>query len=200
MKLKNKLAAITAAAMVAFVGVGFAAWAFTNEVNDSATISGKVTAAIEAQGLSVQDGSGNELAGIYLICDAPEGEEGLLDGDGIYWSTQANGSDTITALTLVGSVNYDANDIADCSTYVGQFTAPAFEAVDGTYVDIAAVAAFSAEVTSEGPSASVSTTYTLPVPSYDLIPTNVAGVNALETEVHALSLSLSFTFKIKSIN
>ena len=66
MKLRNKLAAITAAAMLAFTGVGFAAWTFTKTVSDTAPVAGKVTAAIEASGLAVQDGAGHDVTGLYL--------------------------------------------------------------------------------------------------------------------------------------
>ena len=44
MTLKNKIAAITAASMVAFVGIGFAAWTFNEgqaqEAEESARING----------------------------------------------------------------------------------------------------------------------------------------------------------------
>lgn len=199
MKLRNKLAAITAASMLAFAGVGFAAWTFTKSVSDNAPVAGKVTAAIEANGLAVQDGDGNEVTSLYLICDAPSGQAGLVAGDGIYWSTQADGSDTITSLTLVGSVNEDDNDIADIDTYVGHFASIATNAVSGTWVNIAATTALSVDVTFADASSAVTTTFTLPVPSYASVPTSVAEVNALETEVHALSLTFSFTFNVKSL-
>ena len=123
MNLKNKLAVITATAMLAFVGTGFAAWTFTKSVNaDVASITGKVTAAIEAKELKVQDGSGNDVAGLYLICDAPAGQTDLLAGEGIYWSTKNDTTakaNKITSLKLIGSVNEDDNDIADITTYDG---------------------------------------------------------------------------------
>ncbi len=200
MNLKNKLAVITATAMLAFVGTGFAAWTFTKSVNDSASISGKVTAAIEAKELKVQDGSGNDVSALYLICDAPSGQTGLLPGEGIHWSTKADGSDTITALTLIGSVNEDDNDIADISTYEGHFAIADVAAVSGTYVNIAAVSSWEANVTSTSQDADVQTTFTLPVVSYAKIPASVAEVNELETEVHALSLTFSFTFNVASVN
>ena len=105
MNLKNKLAVITATAMLAFVGTGFAAWTFTKSVNaDVASITGKVTAAIEAKELKVQDGSGHDVAGLYLICDAPSGQTDLLPGEGIYWSTKNDTTakaNKITSLKLI---------------------------------------------------------------------------------------------------
>jgi hypothetical protein len=41
MKLRNKIAAITAAAMLALAGVGFGAWVFTKQVSDSAIVETK---------------------------------------------------------------------------------------------------------------------------------------------------------------
>ena len=199
MKLRNKIAAITAASMLAFAGVGFAAWTFTKTVNDSASIQGKVTAAIEASGLAVQDGAGNDVTGLYIICDAPAGQTGLVAGQGIYWSTQADGSDTITSLTLVGSVTEDDNDIADINTYTGHFASTAFSAVNGAYVGIAAAAALDTTVVSASASADVQYVWTLPALSYNTIPSSVAQVNLLQAEVAALSLTFSFTFNVQSI-
>ena len=199
MKLRNKIAAITAASMLAFAGVGFAAWTFTKSVNDSASIQGKVTAAIEASGLAVQDGAGNDVSGLYIICDAPAGQTGLVAGQGIYWSTQADGSDTITSLTLVGSVTEDDNDIADINTYTGHFASTAFSAVNGAYVGIAAAAALDTTVVSASASADVQYVWTLPALSYNTIPSSVAQVNLLQAEVAALSLTFSFTFNVQSI-
>lgn len=203
MKLRNKIAAITGAATLAFAGIGFAAWTFTKSVNsDDVAVSGKVTAAIEASGLAVEDGNGNAVTSLYLICDAPSGQSGLLDGNGIYWSTENSNdhSKAITTLTLIGSVNEDDNDIADISTYKGHFASTATSAVSGTWVNIAATTALNQEVTSTSKNANVEYVWTLPAPSYAAIPTSVAEVNALETEVHAISLTFSFTFNVSAIN
>lgn len=200
MKLKNKLSIITAVSLLAFVGVGFGAWTFTKQVQESSTVSKKVTASIEANGLNVEDGAGHALAGLYLICDAPAGQAGLIPGNGIYWSTQADGSDTITALTLVGSVTEDDNDIADITTYNGHFISTATSAVSGTYINIASTNALDATVVSASKNASVSTTFTLPEVSYASVPTSVAEVDALQTEASAISLTFSFKFNVASIN
>ena len=199
MKLRNKIAAITAASMLAFAGVGFAAWTFTKSVNDSASIQGKVTAAIEAQGLAVQDGAGNDVTALYLICDAPSGTAGLVAGDGIYWSTQADGSDTITTLTLIGSVTEADYDIGDINTYVGHFASTATNAVNGTYVGIAATTALDQTVNSTSKNADVEYVWTLPAVSYNTVPSSVAQVALLQAEVAALELTFSFTFNVQSI-
>jgi len=201
MKLRQKLAAITAAAMLAFAGIGFASWTFTKSVNDSATVVTEVTAAIEANELKVQDGAGHDVDSLYLICDAPSGEAGLVAGNGIYWSTENSNdhSKAITTLTLVGSVNEDDNDILDFSTYTGHFASTATAAVAGTWVNIAATTALDQDVVSTGKNTNVEYVWTLPAPSYAAVPTSVAEVNALQTEVAALSLTFSFTFNVKSV-
>lgn len=202
MNLKNKLAMITAASLLAFVGVGFASWTFTQQVADNADVAGKVTAAIEADNLRVTDGNGNDIEHIYLICDAPSGETGLVAGNGIYWSTENSNdySKRITTLTLVGSVNEDDNDIADFSTYVGHFASTATGAIDGTYVDIDATSALSQNVTSVSKNANVEYVWTLPTVSYDEVPTDVAEVNALQAEVNAIDLTFAFSFNVDSVN
>lgn len=201
MKLRNKLALITTTAALAFVGTGFAAWAFTASVNDGADVARKVTAAIEAKQLKVQDGSGNDIDHLYLICDAPTSQAGLLPGNGIYWSTENsnNHAKKITTVTLVGSVNEDDNDIPDFAKYVGHFASTATAAIDGTYVDIPETVALNANVESTSRNANVSYVWTLPEPTYDRIPACVADVDALQTEVNAISLTFSFTFNVKEL-
>ena len=60
MKLRNKIAAITAAAMLAFTGVGFAAWVFTKDVSSEAPVTSVVTAAIEAEEVSADPDQGTK--------------------------------------------------------------------------------------------------------------------------------------------
>lgn len=201
MKLRNKLAIVSCLSSMAFVGAGFAAWAFTKSVSDSASAQGKATAAIEASGLSVQDGAGNDVATLYLICDAPAGQTGLIAGNGIYWSTENSNdpSKAITELKLVGSVVEHDEDILDFSTYTGHFASTATTAIDGTYVDIPATVALDANVVSASKDVDVEYVWTLPVPAYDTIPTDVAGVDALKAEVNAISLTFNFSFNVASV-
>lgn len=202
MKLSTKIAMISSLGALALIGTGFAAWTFTNQVSADVTTEAKVTAAIEAKNVKVKVGS-TEISKLYLICDAPEtAASGRLAGNGIYWSTENSNdvSKKVTALTLVGSVNEDDNDIVDFSTYTGKFTSVATNAVNGTYVDIAATSALDVSVTSTSKNADVETTFTLPAPSYDTIPATVAEVNSLEAEVHAISLTFSFKFEVTAIN
>lgn len=201
MKLRNKIAAITAAAMLAFTGVGFAAWTFTKSVEADLTgITGKVTAAIKANELKVQDGNGNDVTGLYLICDAPSGQTDLVAGNGLYWSTEASNdvSKKIESLTLIGSVTEDDNDIADIAKYVGHFEMTSVAATTGTWVNIAA-ASLDTTVTSTSKDTDVEYVWNLPALSYASVPTSVAEVNSLETEVNALNLTFSFSFNVESV-
>lgn len=202
MKLRNKLAIISGAATLAFAGVGFAAWGFTKTVDADVDVEPRVTAAIEAKDLKVKDAAGNEITGLYLICDAPAGEEGLLDGNGIYWSTEDSNdvSKKITSLTLVGSVEEDDNDIADIETYDGHFASTATAAVNGTWVNIAATTALDQTVTSTAANADVEYVWNLPAVEYAQIPTSVSEVNSLQAEVAALSLTFAFTFNVSAIH
>jgi len=75
MKLRNKLAAITAAAMLAFTGVGFAAWTFNNSVAQEQEVGTYVTSAINAKNVAL---SGDTT--VYLV----------LDQEKPYWSTAVN--------------------------------------------------------------------------------------------------------------
>ncbi len=201
MKLRNKLAIISGAATLAFVGVGFAAWGFTKTVDADVDVEPKVTAAIEASNLAVEDGAGNAVSALYLICDAPAGEEGLLDGNGIYWSTENSNdvSKKITSLTLVGSVNEVDHDIADITKYDGHFASTALSAVSGTYVNIAAAAALDETVQSTSKDADVEYVWDLPAVEYAQVPTSVAEVTAMQAEVAALSLTFSFTFNVSAL-
>ena len=200
MKLRNKIAAITAAAMLAFTGVGFAAWTFTKELNSNAQIETKVTAAIEAKDLKVKAGT-QEVTKLYLICDAPSDGTGLVAGNGLYWSTENSNdvSKKVESLTLVGSVNEADHDITDITKYVGHFASTATSAVSGTWVNIAATTALNQDVTSTSKNSDVEYVWNLPAVSYAKVPTSVAEVTALQTEVAALSLTFAFTFNVKSI-
>ena len=121
MKLRNKIAAITAAAMLAFTGVGFAAWTFTTERSASVTVTDKVAVGIELNAdLALYNADNDtQVTALYLICDAPETpavDADYLAGEGIYWSTSATGKDgsdnklEITDVYLKGTLNKVAED------------------------------------------------------------------------------------------
>ena len=75
MKLRNKLAIISATAMMAFVGVGYAAWTFNNNAAKEQKDGTYVTSAISAKDVVL---SGNTT--VYLVLDQAKP----------YWSTAVN--------------------------------------------------------------------------------------------------------------
>ena len=72
MKLRNKLSIISAASMLAFIGVGYAAWTFNNGEDQTKDFGTYVTSAIEAKNVEIAD------ATFYLV----------LDQEKPYWSTE----------------------------------------------------------------------------------------------------------------
>lgn len=194
MKIQNKIAIICLIAIIAIIGTGFATWTFTTSVDaDIASISGSATAAIEASNVQVKTADGSAtVSTLYIICDSP-------NGDGIYWSTSADGSNPITQVKLIGIVNEDDNDILDFSTYVGTFTASMTGAPNSTtWVNVPTVT-LDHDVTSTGKNTNVEYVYTLPTLSYKAVPTSVSEVNALETEVNAFDLTITFSFSVDSV-
>lgn len=196
MKIRSKISIIALIAIIAIIGVGFATWTFTNSVNASVFgITGEATAAIEAQGVEVKTADGSAtVSSLYIICDSP------TTGNGIYWSTTNDSTayaNRITQVKLIGSVNEDDNDILDFSTYVGNFTC-SFAAVNGTWVNVAALA-IDHDETSLSKNADVEYVINLPALTYAAVPANVSEVNALEAEVNALDLTLTFNFEVKSV-
>ena len=193
MKLKNKLAAITAASMLAFAGVGFASWVFTKQVSEDAPVTGVVTAAIEAKNVTA------DPAEFYLICDAPIGQSGLVAGNGIYWSdTEENDGSVLSTITFTGKVTEDDEDQLDFSKYKGKFVITA-EALDTTYVDIAAVNLTTELITVNSKNGDCEYEYTLPALSYAAVPTSVAQVSAMQAELAAATIKFTVNFNVESV-
>lgn len=71
-------------------------------------------------------------------------------------------------------------------------------ATAGTWVNVGA-ASLDDTVTSTGKNVDVSYVWNLPALSYAQVPTSVAEVNSLETEVNALDLTFSFSFNVQSV-
>ena len=193
MNLRKKMAAITAVAMLAFAGVGFASWAFTKQVSEEAPVTGVVTAAIEAKDVTA------DPAAFYLICDAPSGEEGLVAGNGIYWSdTAENDGSVLTSINLTGTVTENDENLLDFSKYKGRFVITA-EALDTTYVDIAAVNLTTDLITVDSKNGNCEYEYTLPALSYAAVPTSVAQVTAMNDELAASTIKFTVKFNVESV-
>ena len=97
MKLRNKIAAITAASMLAFAGVGFAAWVFNKDVETTSTANVVVTTESEQGTLTINTTS------LYIILDQAE----------IFYASDAAGTSKITKLeatyTAVAAGNLGEN-------------------------------------------------------------------------------------------
>ena len=201
MKLRNKIAAITAAAMLAFTGVGFAAWTFTKTVENSVTSTSKVTCGIEANNLKVYNGD-TEIENIYVVFDAPTTATGdRKAGEGIFYCTDLASPLTtkITTLKLVGQIDHTENDLH--------------------YNDIVEKVEFRVTETNSIPAAQVSfnagsiadsiqdvivndneyeAIYTLPTLDYVNAPASLDELTAFDAAVSGKTISLVFTFGIKA--
>lgn len=189
MSLKSAIVIITLITIVSLVGVGFATWTFDTTKADTADYTGKVAAAIEANDLEVKKGE-TSISNLYIIC-ASQAE------NGIYWSTTANGSDRITQIQLVGSVTVDDNDFVDYTAYKGTFTCTS-AAVNGTWISIAAINLNQEETSADAHSA-ITYDFTLPALSYAQVPSSIAEVDAMEEEANAISIILTFNFKVTGV-
>ena len=128
MKLRNKIAAITGAATLAFAGAGFAAWVFNKDVSATSTGNVVVTTESEQGTLSIDTSS------LYII----------LDQARIYYASDSAGASEITELeatyTAVANGGYGENmsvtfslefsgAVAAWSTYVNGLVDPASQTV-----------------------------------------------------------------------
>ena len=197
MKLRNKLAIITSAATLAFVGAGFAAWTFTTTVDDSANATAKVTCGIEATGLKVYNGA-NEIDNLYVIFDAPTVAAGNRKaGAGIFYSAAANGSEPITTLRLVGEISHIANDLhyGDTAEQV-EFTVDEDNQMPAAQVNFTAGSIASATQPVVAGTNEYEATYTLPALDYVAAPTSMAELGAFKDAVNGATIALDFTFGI----
>lgn len=125
MTLKNKISAITAAAMLAFAGVGYAAWTFNNGVAQTAQENAYVTSAINAKNVVL---SGNTT--VYLVLDQAKP----------YWSAAvSNGSKPVELADGVITVtpSYDLQNQNDGASWTYTLTsAITVDAAIATYVDV----------------------------------------------------------------
>ena len=192
MKLRSKILIITVMAVVALMGVGYATWTFTTAKTENVNVAGTAFAAIEAQNVQIKNADGSaDVTNLYIICAKPE-------EDGIYWSTKADGSNQITQIKLIGSVNEDDLGNLDFDTYTGTFSCAYAGNSTLKYVNIPAFA-LAEDVESEGKDTDVEYLYTLPALSYNKTPENVAEVQAMYAEVSALSIEIQFSFNVKAV-
>ena len=201
MKLRNKIAAITAAAMLAFTGVGFAAWTFTKTVEDSITATSKVTCGIEANNLKVYNGDA-EIENIYVVFDAPTAATGdRKAGEGIFYCTDLASPSTtkITTLKLVGQIDHIENDLHynDVVEKV-EFKVTEINSIPATQVSFSAGSIADSVQDVVVNDNEYEAIYTLPTLDYVAAPTTLAELTAFDTAVSGTTISLVFTFGIKA--
>ena len=203
MKLRNKIAAITAAAMLAFTGVGFAAWTFTKTVEDNTTAASKVTCGIEANNLKVYNGSA-KIENIYVVFDAPTtATEDRKAGEGIFYCTDlASPSATkikTKTLKLVGQIDHAKNDL-HCNDTVEKVE---FKVTETNSIPAAQVSFSAGSIADSVQDIVVNDNeyeaiYTLPTLDYVDAPTTLAELTAFDAAVSGKTISLAFTFGIKA--
>ena len=211
MKLRNKLAAITAAAMLAFTGVGFAAWTFTKVENAQvSTIEDRVAVGIELNaGFKLYNAADNaEVDSLYLICDAPTDAVAnrYLAGAGVYWATDEAGVNEITNVYIKGTLSKNLEDeVKDKTSVTVQFTAT-HNLAENSYVTFGNMTAPANKVVENITSTAAnyevkSVNFALPSVTYTataIAIEDIAGLTAMNTALGtALSgKALSFTAQI----
>ena len=185
MTLKNKIAAITAASMVAFVGIGFAAWTFNNSVAQTAQESAYATSAIEANNVSL---SGNTT--VYLV----------LDQDHPYWSTAVNNGSKPVELAngkITVTPSYSLQNQNDGASWTWTLTsAIAVDANIATYVNVTGfdTVAKTGTVTAGGGANQIAAQdYDLPALAYTASkPTNYTDYQAMLTAIGTAHITFTF--------
>ena len=201
MKLRNKIAAITAADMLAFTGVGFAAWTFTKTIEANTTATSKVTCGIEANNLKVYNGSA-KIENIYVVFDAPTTATGdRKAGEGIFYCTDLASPLTtkITTLKLVGQIDHTENDLH----YGDAVEQVEFKVAETNNIPVEQVSFSAGSITDSVQDVVVDDNdykaiYTLPTLDYVDAPTSLDELNAFGAAVSGKTISLVFTFGIKA--
>ena len=201
MKLRNKITAITAAAMLAFTGVGFAAWTFTKTVEDSVTSTSKVTCGIEANNLKVYNGD-TEIENIYVVFDAPTTATGdRKAGEGIFYCSDITSPSAtkITTLKLVGQIDHIENDLH----YGDVVEQVEFKVAETNNIPVEQVSFSAGSIADSIQDIVVNDNeyeaiYTLPTLDYVAAPTTLAELAAFDNAVGGTTISLVFTFGIKA--
>ena len=207
MKLRNKIAAITAAAMLAFTGVGFAAWTFTKTVEDSVTATSKVTCGIEANNLKVYNGSADgsaEIENIYVVFDAPTTATGdRKAGEGIFYCTDLTSPSATKiktkTLKLVGQIDHAKNDLH----YNDTAEKVEFKVTETNSIPAAQVSFSAGSIADSVQNVVVDDNeyeaiYTLPKLDYVAAPTTLDELTAFGAAIGGKTISLVFTFGIKA--
>ena len=184
MKLRNKLAIITATSMLAFAGLGYAAWTFNNSVAQEAQESAYVTSAISAKNVAL---SGNTT--VYLVLDQAKP----------YWSTAVNNGSKPVELAngkITVTPDYDLQNQNDGASWTYTLTsAIAVDSAIATYVDVTGFDTVSktGTITAAGDEGIAAVDYDLPALAYTASkPANWTEYRAMLSAV--ASAHITFTF------
>ena len=186
MTLKNKIAAITAASMVAFVGIGFAAWTFNNSVAQEAEESAYATSAIEAKNVTL---SGNTE--VYLVLDQEKPYWSVAVNTGAKPVELANGKITVTP-------DYDLQNQNDGASWTYTISSSIDVASDiATYVNVGSFVVtgdVTGTVTAAGGASQIAAVdYALPSLSYTLSkPSTYAEYQTMLSAVSGDVITFSF--------
>lgn len=199
MKLRTKLVMIPAFASLLFVGAGFAAWEFTQARSAEVAITDKVAVGIELNDnfklYNADDDT--EITALYLICDAPAGKSYVLEGEGVYWASDAAGATKVDDVYIKGTLNKEIEDnVLDDDVVTVSFAAS--HNLDSDYITFGSFAAIAdADVTAVDNADVQSAGFYLPTLAYieAEIPHSVADLTAmntaLATELDSAVLSFS---------
>ena len=192
MRLQNKIALTTLLATCALIGTGFAAWTFTNAVQQKtdSEATPKIVCAVELNDdFELYNAKDNTvISSLYLICDSPaEGVLNTLGGHGVYWSSKADSTayaNKIDSVYIKGTLNYNAYQVEDLASVTVTFEQGAnYSLTPGTYVEFAAATLPAAKVVTVANNAVVqSDDFALPVPTYnsEVNTTNFNSVASVE--------------------
>lgn len=185
MKLRNKLAVITATAMLAFTGIGFGAWVFGHEATEDASATGAVTAAVDLTGLTANKTS------FKLVFDQPA-KAYNANGQGLHW--EDNGGNALTSITLTPAITFRSG--SDTPEYEYSFT-PAFTSTGlATYVNFTNVDQTERTGVFTQASGLAAFSYTLPTVAYHTEPSSLAEYDAMVTAVGTATINFNFTLSI----
>lgn len=184
MKLRNKLSIITAASMLAFAGVAFAAWTFNNSVAQEAQESAYVTSAINAKNVQL---SGNTT--VYLVLDQAKP----------YWSTAVNNGSKPVELAngkITVTPDYDLQNQNDGASWTYTLTSTiTVDSAIATYVNVTGFDTVdkTGTITAAGAETIAAVDYDLPALAYTASkPTTYADYQTMLSAVG--SAHITFTF------
>ena len=189
MKLRNKLTTITAAAMLAFAGVGFAAWTFDTTKSDTDTAEGYVTSAINAESVTVTGDT------FYLVLDQakPYWTKAIETGSK---PVEITASDKLTVTPVFSSrwnqdgaswdwtLTTEVTPAADIANYITFGTLTTSDTVSGT-------------ITEDSHATITPVEYNLPTVAYkDNKPTTFADYTTMANAVEDKTVTFTFTFTL----